>query len=175
MTSKKKIGTRVIAIAVSLCVVGASAYLGKVLHYQITVKNLTYSDISIGEITDGTYIGECDVDFIYAKVAVTVENGVMTQIEILEHKNDRGASAEKITEDIVRQQSVDVETVSGATNSSKVIKKAVEQALTEQVQSITGHGIQGVKGAVPYRTLRKFLDKRAGMRYDSLLSVTLLL
>lgn len=123
-----------LAFVVFLCVVGASVYLGKVLHYQITVKNLTYSDIFIGDITNGTYIGECDVDFIYAKVAVTVENGEMTRIEILEHKNDRGASAEKITEDIVRQQTVDVDTVSGATNSSKVIKKAVEKALTEKIK-----------------------------------------
>lgn len=93
------------------------------------MKSLTYSDIAIEDIESGIYIGECNVDFIYAKVAVTEENGAITQIEILEHKNERGIPTEKIFDNILQQQSIDVDAISGATNSSKVIKKAVENAL----------------------------------------------
>ena len=38
----------------------------------------------------GVYIGEYDVNFIYAKVEVTVQNGEITNINILEHRNERG-------------------------------------------------------------------------------------
>lgn len=134
MTNKKKRGLWIIAVLIVLCLVGGSIYLVKVWNYQKTVKNLTYSDIAIEDIESGTYIGECNVDFIYAKVAVTVEDGAITQIEILEHKNERGTPAEKIIDDIIQQQSMDVDAISGATNSSKVIKKAVDNALTKSAK-----------------------------------------
>ena len=69
------------------------------------------------------------MDFVYAKVEVTVQNGVITNIDILEHKNERGKAAEIVTDRIIAEQKTDVDAVSGATNSSTVIKKAVENAL----------------------------------------------
>lgn len=75
--------------------------------------------------------GLYDVDFIYAKVNVTVQNGAVTHITVLEHKNERGKPAEIVTDKIIAEQKIDVDAVSGATNSSTVIKKAVENALRE--------------------------------------------
>ncbi len=79
--------------------------------------------------SDIPYVGEYDVDFIYAKVEVTVQNGEITNINILEHRHERGKTAEVITDRIVDEQKIDVDAISGATNSSIVIKKAVENAL----------------------------------------------
>ena len=59
---------------------------------------------------------------------VTVQDGVITNIDILEHKNGRGKSAEVVADRIMEEQKIDVDAVSGATNSSVVIKKAVENA-----------------------------------------------
>ena len=61
---------------------------------------------------------------------VTVQNGAITNIDILEHKNGRGSSAEAVVDRIIEEQKIEVDAVSGATNSSAVIKKAVENALT---------------------------------------------
>lgn len=49
----------------------------------------------------------------------------------MEEKNtkERGESAEKIVDEIIKEQRSDVDVVTGATNSSNVIKKAVEEAL----------------------------------------------
>lgn len=105
------------------------SYLNSVSEYQRLVANIEITDIDISRITDGTYTGEYNVDFINAKAEVTVKAGATTMIDLLEHKNERGAPAEKITGDIIREQKVDVDAISGATNSSKVIKKAVENAL----------------------------------------------
>ncbi|WP_313562885.1 FMN-binding protein [Ruminiclostridium cellobioparum] len=44
----------------------------------------------------------------------------------------RGAKAEAIVDKIISEQSVTVDVISGATNSSKVILKAVENALESQ-------------------------------------------
>ena len=54
----------------------------------------------------------------------------MANIDILEHKNGRGSPAEVVTDRIIEKQKIDVDAISGATNSSIVIKKAVENALT---------------------------------------------
>ena len=104
-------------------------YLKSVADYRQAVRETTFEDINISDIPDGVYVGEYDVDFIYAKVEVTVQNGEITNINILEHRNERGKTAEVITDSIVDEQKIDVDAISGATNSSTVIKKAVENAL----------------------------------------------
>lgn len=48
----------------------------------------------------------------------------------IEHRNEKGKNAEKILDNIVATQEIDVDAVSGATNSSNVIKKAIEDAVT---------------------------------------------
>ena len=106
-----------------------AAYLKSVADYKRAVKETTFSNLDISDVSDGVYVGEYDVDFIYAKVEVTVQNGVITNIDILEHKNGRGNSAEVVIDRIMKEQKIEVDAVSGATNSSTVIKKAVENAL----------------------------------------------
>lgn len=106
-----------------------AVYLKSVADYKKAVKETTFSDLDISNVPDGVYVGEYDVDFIYAKVEVTVQNGVITNIDILEHKNGCGKSAEIVVDRIIEEQKIDVDAVSGATNSSTVIKKAVENAV----------------------------------------------
>ena len=127
--SKKKM---VLFISMFLLLVGfvwGILYLKSVADYKKAVKETTFEDIHISDIPDGVYVGEYDVNFIYAKVEVTVQNGEITNINILEHRNERGKTAEVIADSIVDEQKIDVDAISGATNSSTVIKKAVENAL----------------------------------------------
>lgn len=106
-----------------------ATYLKSVADYKKAVKETTFSGVDISNIPNGVYTGEYDVDFIYVKVEVTVQEGEVTKIDILEHKNGRGKPAETVTNRIIEEQRIDVDAVSGATNSSIVIKKAVENAL----------------------------------------------
>ena len=81
---------------------------------------------------DGVYRGDYDVTKTPVSVVldVTVSNGRVTQIKIIQHKcSPIGRRAEKITEKIINEQSLSVDTVSGATASSKGILMAVENAL----------------------------------------------
>lgn len=106
-------------------------YLLRVNRYQRAVREIDIVGIDAAQTADGTYFGECDVDFIRAKVEVTVEGGRIAHIRLLEHYNDRGAAAEAIPDRIVAGQRIDVDVVAGATNSSRVIQKAVENALQQ--------------------------------------------
>ena len=127
--SKKKVVLLVIMLLLLIGLVWGIIYLKSVADYKQAVKETTFEDINISDIPDGVYVGEYDVDFIYAKVEVTVQNGEITNINILEHRHERGKAAEAITNKIVDEQKIDVDAISGATNSSTVIKKAVENAL----------------------------------------------
>jgi len=98
--------------------------------YRDKVKNTLVPNVDISSVPDGSYIGEYDVGLIYAKVEVLVEAGKIADISIIEHRNGRGATAESVIETMIAEQRIDVDAVSGATNSSTVLKKAVELALT---------------------------------------------
>lgn len=127
--SKKKLILFVIMLPLLAGLVWGISYLKNVADYKQAVKETTFEEINISDISDGIYVGEYDVNFIYAKVEVTVQNGEITNINILEHRHERGKNAEAVTNKIVDEQKIDVDAISGATNSSTVIKKAVENAL----------------------------------------------
>ncbi len=76
-------------------------YLKSVVDYNQSVRETTFEDTNISDIPDGVYVGKYDVDFIHAEVEI-------------------------IADKIVDEQKIDVDAISGATNSSVGIKKAVE-------------------------------------------------
>ena len=70
-----------------------------------------------------------DAVLVAAQVRVTVADGAIRRIEILHHENGRGKPAEAVLDRVIAAQSLRVDAVSGATSSSKVLLKAVENAL----------------------------------------------
>lgn len=128
--SRKRILSFTAILLFLIVLIFTAIYLKSVADYKKAVRETKFTNLDISNIPDGVYVGEYDVDFVYAKVEVTVQNGTITNIHILEHKNGRGKPAEIVTDRIMEEQRIDVDAVSGATNSSTVIKKAVENALT---------------------------------------------
>lgn len=127
--TKKKVILFVFAIPLLLAIICGATYLFRVRAYKNKMESITYSNIDITSLPDGTYTGEYVVDFIRAKVEVVICEGQIETIRLLEHYNDRGEAATGIEQTIVSQQRINVDAVSGATNSSNVIKKAVDNAL----------------------------------------------
>ena len=97
--------------------------------YQQKMKNTEIADVDVAHLADGEYIGSYNVGYIYAKVKVIVKDGAMEEVQLLEHRNEHGARAEALVDEIVKKQKITVDSVSGASNSSRVIKKACENAL----------------------------------------------
>ena len=90
-------------------------------------------NVDLKKVTDGTYNGQHSAGETRAIVAVDVKSHEMTDIEILKHECWKGKKAEVIVEDVIEKQSLGVDIVSGATVSSKVILKAIENALRKGV------------------------------------------
>jgi len=83
-------------------------------------------------IADGTYRGEYDIKGTPVKVTLDVitDDHVISSVRIVKHScSPIGKKAETLTGKIVKQQSLDIDAVSGATASSVAILKAVENAL----------------------------------------------
>lgn len=121
-----------------LVVVIIGAYFGvrSIKSYIETIESnldkLTDSSISnvdISKVADGIYTGSYEVFPIIAEVKVIVKNHEIQGIELVKHKSGRGAPAEIIPSKVVEAQTLEVDVVSGATFSSKVILKAIENAL----------------------------------------------
>ena len=127
--STKKMISFIILLLLLIALICGVVYLKKVTDYKQAVGETTFGEIDIADVSNGIYIGEYDVNFIYAKVEVTVEDWEIVSINILEHRHERGKAAETVIEKIIDEQKIDVDAISGATNSSTVIKKAVENAL----------------------------------------------
>ena len=97
------------------------------------MEALSFADIDLRQVTDGTYEGSCDTGVVNATAVVTVQDHTITNISLTRHDNGKGAPAEAILGQMLREQSTDVDIVSGATCSSRVIRKAVENALEKGV------------------------------------------
>lgn len=85
--------------------------------------------IDMDKVSDGTYEGESDAGIIKVKVRVEVKEHKITNVEILEHDDGMGGPAEAMVDDMVAENTDDVDLVSGATMSSKTIRNAVNIAL----------------------------------------------
>lgn len=126
---KKILWHRILTILMATgIIVHFTTYITDFINYQKSVERIKINDISLQDVEDGIYRGECDAGYIYAEVEVEMKGGVIVSINLLEHRNERGESAEDIINNIIAEQKINVDAVSGATNSSNVIKKAIEKA-----------------------------------------------
>jgi len=127
MTHKKKAIAALLAAALVLAL-AAAVWLN--LPRPLAASDAAFD---LGQLADGRYVGHCDNGLIKVTVAVSVQGHAIAGVEILKHDNGRGGAANTITGEVVQRQSVEVDTVAGATLSSDTILKAVETALAKGV------------------------------------------
>lgn len=116
----------ILIIGTVLTVVGVKSYLETNLEKLV---DLNISNVDLTKLKDGTYTGSYKAFPVAAEVRVTIFNHKITTIELVKHNNGQGDPAEVIPGKVVEAQTLDVDIVSGATYSSKVILKAIENAL----------------------------------------------
>lgn len=83
----------------------------------------------LSKIDDGVYRGSAKDFPVLASVEVTVTSGRIAGFTILKHRTGRGKAAEASGAQVVEKQTIEIDAVSSATFSSKVILKAGENAL----------------------------------------------
>jgi len=126
----RKLVLLILGAAVLVALTAGLLYYRSYLNYQRDVNAIQIQDVDLTTIEDGEYYGESDVGFVKARVKVVVKDHRMTDIELIEHVNEKGAAAEVLPDRMLEEQRVDVDAVSGATSSSNVIRDAVYNALT---------------------------------------------
>lgn len=129
MINIKKIVIIVVTIMVLIGGFFGVKYLISVQQYQTAIKELKIANVDLTKVNDGKYTGSCDTGFVGATASVTVKNHKIMDITLLRHKTERGKPAEVIPSKVVEAQSLQVDTITGATNSSRVILKSIENAL----------------------------------------------
>ena len=109
-------------------------YIVQLQEYRQRIADISISNVDLSKIPDGSYLGSYDAIMVAAEVRVDVSNHTITNITLLSHKTEKGKSAEVIVNEIKAKQSLEVDAISGATNSSEVILKAVQNALNSGVK-----------------------------------------
>jgi uncharacterized protein with FMN-binding domain len=96
------------------------------------IKTMDIAHVDPATVPDGEYTGEFPFRQRYLyRVRVTVKSGRITNIEVLENgtENEYAQKGLGVIPRMLREQSPDVDAVSGATVSSKALMKCVEKAL----------------------------------------------
>ncbi len=104
--------------------------------YNLSV-NGTEQDTENTAWADGTYQGEGQGFAGKIELGVTVEGGQIKTIEVVGNVSDDAAyfnQAKALLDDIIAKQTPQVDTISGATFSSKGLIQAVQDALGKAVE-----------------------------------------
>ena len=129
-----KKGIKVFAVILTIVLIGLIGF--KSWSAKLVKEAMSLEDVSIdmSKVEDGIYEGHSELGPVVVDVKVTVEKDKIIEVEILEHQNGLGQAANVIVEDMVDQNTYEVDAVSGATVSSEIIMNAVNDALQKGLQ-----------------------------------------
>jgi uncharacterized protein with FMN-binding domain len=124
---KRRIALWIVLGAVGALVIFAVSFL---MLGQGAIMGIKIKDISAQGIADGTYTGSFDGHRWSNTLSVTVSGEKITGIGIMKDQSVAVPDvSNELFADVIEKQSAAVDTVSGATVSSKAYLKAVQNAL----------------------------------------------
>ncbi|MFC1559936.1 FMN-binding protein [Candidatus Margulisiibacteriota bacterium] len=95
------------------------------------VRTMSINNVNLYNIDSGTYPGSFNYGGFTYKVKVTVWDQKITKVEIVNNRDSEYAKkAEGVVRNVIKAQALNVDTISGATTTSKALLKAIENALT---------------------------------------------
>jgi uncharacterized protein with FMN-binding domain len=97
----------------------------------------------VGQYADGTYTGDpADAYYGTIQVEAIIQNGKLTDVQFLQHPSDRSTSVRInnhampiLRQEAISAQSANVDTVSGATDSSGAFQQSLASALSQAKNS----------------------------------------
>ncbi len=95
-------------------------------------RRMKIADVDISSLADGIYKGQAKIGGFTYKVEVKVFAHKITDLRIIQNRNSAYARfAEGVIPRIMEAQNPNVDTITGATTTSKCLMKAVENALVD--------------------------------------------
>ncbi|MFA6784995.1 MAG: FMN-binding protein [Sphaerochaeta sp.] len=130
---KKRNKILLIGIVILLVIYAAGNLVIKNIESDLKeLSTLEITDVDFSQLKNGTYKGSYAVFPVDVEVEVEVSDAEIQTIQIVKHRNGQGKPAEIIPSLVVKNQSLDVDVISGATYSSKAILKAIELAVLQK-------------------------------------------
>lgn len=125
---KKGMKIGLIVVGVVIVLLGVMMFtMGRQMKKNLDAQ--VNAEINMEQVADGTYKGSSDSGLVKVEVEVEVKEHEIVNINLLKHQCGTGKPAEVIIDDMVKKNTDDVDSVSGATASSKTIRNAVNKAL----------------------------------------------
>ena len=112
---------KLIKALVVLILLGAGGIAYQFYQTKQQSDALTFEAVDMNRLQDGSYEGECQTGLVQVRLRLRIQNAAIQRIELLH--------AERILEDIQKQNSTAVDDVSSATISSRAIRMAAQNAL----------------------------------------------
>ena len=124
------------ALIIILSILGVLVLVGAGGIFYITNgleagENMTINPVNLAEVNDGTYIGTYAGGRWSNEVEVTVANHQISNIDVVKTISlESPEMTSTIISSVIEKQNTTVDTVSGATVSSKAYLKSIENALS---------------------------------------------
>ncbi len=125
-------------LKVSIIIFGIIAIVGGIISFFLfwgmsSIRAYTIADMDLSTITDGEYIGSHKKGRWVTTVKLFIKNQKIDKIEVLKPLiQNEGDFDKAIAEKIISKQSLQIDTVSGATIHTKAFLKACENALSKK-------------------------------------------
>ena len=120
---------KLIKALVVLILLGAGGIAYQFYQTKQQSDALAFEAVDMNRLQDGSYEGECQTGLVQVRLRLRIQSAAIQRIELLQHDNGMGKDAERILEDIQKQNSTVVDDVSSATISSRAIRMAAQNAL----------------------------------------------
>jgi len=123
-----------IVIAILIIGMGVFIYFNQGLSKY---RKMVINDVDLSKVDDGVYQGEFTGGRWKNKLEVTIKDHQITDLRLLNASKITGMAdiGEKVFQQVKEKQSVQIDTVSGATVHTKAILKSIENALTQDSES----------------------------------------
>ncbi len=124
--------TALIIILAILLLIGIG--INKILKGNKEIKNMIIEEVDLSKVADGVYTGKFE-NIRSHEVKVKIKGHRIVAIKRIGVQRDESKkdTADKAIDKMIVEQSVAIDTVSGATLSTKAIQKAVENALSKGI------------------------------------------
>ncbi len=133
---KNKMLRILLYIVVAILAIGLAAFLYATQGLS-KYRKMIINDVDLSKLEDGVYQGKFTGGRWKNELEVTVKDHTIADIKIVKASDLSGITAigEKVFQMVKEKQSLQIDTVSGATVHTKAILKSIENALTPNSQN----------------------------------------
>ncbi|RDU25032.1 FMN-binding protein [Anaerosacchariphilus polymeriproducens] len=130
------VGWSIAIVFIAVLGIGGTIGWSKVSREHIEAKSLPLDGVDFNKLSDGTYIGEYEggmYKWRTNKVQVTVASGKVTDIKLISSKelSENNTYHIDLYNRVLEEQTLKVDTISGATLTSKAYLQGIENALKQ--------------------------------------------